>query len=209
MMGFAESKLLEKHGILGKHVDRRRHARVKLALLGRYMLNNRQEYPCQTVDFSPGGIALVAPIRGAIGERVVCYFEHIGRIEGEVIRHTNDGFALTISATPRKRDKLASQLTWLANRHELGLPEDRNHERIIPVYKTVKLRLDEGIELKGRLIDISMTGAGIALEARPAVGLGLVIGKTPARVVRHFKDGIAVQFVRPIPEERFDENIIL
>jgi hypothetical protein len=208
-MGFAETKLLEKQGILGQRADRRRHARVKLALLGRYMLNNRQEYPCQTVDFSPGGIALIAPVRGAIGERVVCYFEHIGRIEGEVVRHTQPGFVITINATPRKRDKLASQLTWLANRHELGLPEDRSHERIIPVYKTVKLRLDEGIELQGRLIDVSISGAGIALDARPAVGLGLVIGKTPARVVRHFKDGIAVQFNRQIPEERFDENIVL
>jgi hypothetical protein len=27
---------------------------------------------------------------------------------------------MTISATARKRDKLAAQLTWLANRHILG-----------------------------------------------------------------------------------------
>ena len=39
---------------------------------------------------------------------------------------------MTISATPRKRDKLAAQLTWLANRHILGLPEDRRHGRIAP-----------------------------------------------------------------------------
>ena len=36
---------------------------------------------------------------------------------------------MTISATPRKRDKLAAQLTWLANRHILNLPEDRRHGR--------------------------------------------------------------------------------
>ena len=208
-MGLAESRILEKQGILGQRMDRRRHARVKLALLGRYMLNNRQEYPCQTIDFSPGGLALIAPVLGAIGERVVCYFEHIGRIEGEVVRHLGTGFAIAINATPRKRDKLASQLTWLANRHELGLPEDRTHERIVPVHKTVNLELDEGVSLKGRLIDISLSGAGIALERRPAIGIGLVVGKTPARVVRHFKDGIAVQFNRPISPDRFDENIVL
>jgi hypothetical protein len=208
-MGLAETGMFEKQGVLGQRMDRRRHARVKLALLGRYMLNNRQEYPCQTIDFSPGGLALIAPVRGAIGERVVCYFEHIGRIEGEVVRHIERGFAITISATPRKRDKLASQLTWLANRHELGLPEDRTHERIVPVHKTVNLELDEGISLKGRLIDISLSGAGIAMERRPAIGIGLVVGSTPARVVRHFKDGIAVQFNRPISPDRFDENIVL
>ena len=39
---------------------------------------------------------------------------------------------MTIAATPRKRDKLAAQLTWLANRHILSLPEDRRHGRIVP-----------------------------------------------------------------------------
>lgn len=208
-MGLAETKFPAKHGSLIRKADNRRHARVKLSLLGRYMLNNRQEYPCQTVDFSPGGLALVAPVRGAIGERIVCYFEHIGRIEGEVVRHTAPGFAIIINATPRKRDKLASQLTWLANRHELGLPEDRTHERIVPVHKTVNLQLDEGIALKGRLIDVSLSGAGIAVDVRPTIGLGLVVGSTPARVVRHFKDGIAVQFNRTISADRFDENIVL
>jgi hypothetical protein len=208
-MGLAETRPQEKQGILGQRMDRRRHARVDVALLGRYMLNNRQEYPCQTVDFSPGGIALIAPVRGAIGERVVCYFEHIGRIEGEIVRHTDPGFAITINATSRKRDKLAAQLTWLANRHELGLPEDRTHERIVPVHKMVNLKLDEGINLKGRLIDVSLSGAGIALDLRPAIGIEITVGSTPGRVVRHFKDGIAVQFNRAIPEERFDENIIL
>jgi c-di-GMP-binding flagellar brake protein YcgR len=42
--------------------ERRRHSRVPLALLGRYMLPNFREYPCQTVDISPGGVALTAPV---------------------------------------------------------------------------------------------------------------------------------------------------
>lgn len=208
-MALPEARKTDSRGAPAHRMDRRRFSRVKVALLGRYMLSNRQEYPCQSVDFSPGGIALVAPVRGAIGERVVCYFEHIGRIEGEIVRHTENGFALTINAPPRKRDKLASQLTWLANRHELGLPEDRRHERITPVHKTVTLKLDEGFEVKGRLIDVSISGAGVALDVRPAIGMGVVIGKTPGRVVRHFPDGIAVQFTVPLDEDRFDENIIL
>lgn len=208
-MGAAEARMNEEKAVPAYRSDRRRFARVKVALLGRYMLANRQEYPCQSADFSPGGVALVAPVIGAIGERVVCYFEHVGRIEGQIVRHTDTGFAITINATPRKRDKLASQLTWLANRHELGLPEDRRHERIVPIQKNVTLKLDEGFSVEGKLIDVSLSGAGIALDVRPAIGLGLVVGNTPARVVRHFSDGIAVQFNLPIAADRFDENIIL
>jgi hypothetical protein len=208
-MGAAEARADAEKAVPAYRSDRRRFARVKVSLLGRYMLSNRQEYPCQSADFSPGGVALVAPVIGAIGERVVCYFEHIGRIEGQIVRHTDTGFAITINATPRKRDKLASQLTWLANRHELGLPEDRRHERIVPIHKNVTLRLDEGFDVEGKLIDVSLSGAGIALDVRPAIGLGVVVGSTPARVVRHFPDGIAVQFNLPLAADRFDENIIL
>jgi hypothetical protein len=65
---------------------------------------------------SPGSIALIGPVSGAVGEHVIAYIEHIGRLEGSITRVLKYGFAMTITATPRKRDKLAAQLTWLANR---------------------------------------------------------------------------------------------
>ncbi len=123
-------------------MERRRHCRMAVALLGRYMLADRREYACQTTDMSPGGASLVAPVKGEVGERVVLYLEHVGRIEGEITRHTPQGFTVSISATLRKRDKLASQLTWLGKRHDLGLPEDRRHERIVPRNPVSELRLD-------------------------------------------------------------------
>ena len=55
-----------------------------------------------------------------VGERVVAYFDHIGGIEGVVVRVFDGGFAFSIAATKHKREKLAAQLTWLANRSELG-----------------------------------------------------------------------------------------
>src|SRR3954468_16805706 len=93
-------------------LERRRHQRVRVVLLGRYMLENRQEFACQTVDMSPGGLALLAPVQGALGERVVIYLEHLGRVEGKIVRDFERGFAVALLATKRKQDKLASQLTW-------------------------------------------------------------------------------------------------
>jgi hypothetical protein len=89
------------------------------------MLADRREYPCQITDMSPGGMALIAPVSANPGERVIAYVDHLGRLEGTIARNFNNGFAMTIGATSRKRDKLAAQLTWLANRHILNLPEDR------------------------------------------------------------------------------------
>src|SRR5712691_5318279 len=92
--------------------ERRRHQRVRVNLLGRYMLADRREFPCQVINMSPGGIALIAPIAGQPGERVIAYVDHLGRLEGKIARTLDNGFAMTIEATLRKRDKLAAQLTW-------------------------------------------------------------------------------------------------
>src|ERR1700721_1746373 len=107
----------KKHLILPLSEERRRFQRVHVDLLGRYMLADRREFPCQVVNMSPGGMA---------------YVDHVGRLEGIVARQFENGFAMTVAATPRKRDKLAAQLTWLANRGILGLPEDRRHGRSTP-----------------------------------------------------------------------------
>jgi hypothetical protein len=193
----------------GLSTDRRRHQRVAVALLGRYMLSDRQEYPCQTVDMSPGGVLLTCAVRGQLGERIVAYLEHIGRIEGEVRRVTPTGLAAQLTATVRKRDKLAAQLTWLANREMLGLPEDRRHERVVPRQGGATMRLESGREIAVRIIDVSLSGAGIATEHALPLGVGVVIGRTPATVVRHFAGGLALEFRLPLSPDRLDEGIVL
>ena len=47
---------------------------------------------------------------------------------------------------PLKREKFADQLTWLANRQALGMPEDRRHERIVPRTPNTTLILPNGRE---------------------------------------------------------------
>jgi hypothetical protein len=174
--------------------NRRRFQRVRLTLLGRFMLENRREYPCQTVDMSPGSCALIAPVLGAIGERVVVYIDHIGRVEGRVARLFEGGFAMTFDGTDRKRDKLASKLTWLANRYHLNLAEDRRHERLTPSQSVVRASLPDGRGFSSAIIDLSLSGASLGIEYKPPVGSPLKLGNIRSTVVRHTEDGIAVEF---------------
>ncbi len=178
-------------------VDKRRHQRVRVAVLGRYMLPSRQEFPCQTIDMSPGGVALTAPVRGALKERVICYIDQIGRIEGSVSRIFDTGFALSLSVPLLKREKLADQLTWLGNRHALGMPEDRRHERVAPRNPRSTLGLSDGRSYPVRLIDVSVSGAAFTAEVHPPVGTPVTLGTTAAHVVRGFSGGVAVEFARP------------
>lgn len=175
--------------------------------MGRFMLENQREFPCQTINMSPGGVAVRAPVVGRVGERVVLYLEQIGRIEGHVARVFEDGFAIACSATRHKQEKLANQLTWLANRDILGLPEDRRHERVVPRNTRSLLRIEDGREYIVRLIDVSRSGAAVATTLSPPVGSNVVIGKTEARVARHFKGGIGVEFKSPLDQPVLDENV--
>lgn len=158
------------------------------------MLEDRSEHPCQVVDMSPGNVLLRADRIGELGERIIAYIDHVGRVEGVITRTVEDGFAMTIVASERKKDKLAAQLTWLANKHELDLPEDRRHERIEPRNPISVMRLPDGREYQCRIIDLSLSGASVETSVRPALGLEVFLGTMRGQVVRHFDEGIAIEF---------------
>jgi hypothetical protein len=187
--------------------ERRRHQRVRINLLGRYMLADRREFPCQVTDMSPGGMALIAPVAGQPGERVIAYVDHLGRLEGAIARLFQNGFAMTVVATKLKRDKLAAQLTWLANRHLLTSPDDRRHGRITPRNPAGRLILPNGINIACRVIDISQSGCAIGTDQRPEIGALVTIGKTAGRVVRHLEEGFAIEFTRMQHSDFLEDNV--
>jgi len=151
--------------ILPLSEERRGSARARQSA-GPLHAFDRREFPCQVTDMSPGGMALVAPVVGQVQERVIAYVDHVGRLEGVIARQFQNGFAMTISATTRKRDKLAAQLTWLANRHLLSSPEDRRHGRMAPRNPMARLILPNGVNIAVRVIDISQSG--LRARDRPA-----------------------------------------
>lgn len=185
--------------------ERRRFSRVAVDLLGRFMLENRTEFPCRVDNMSPGDVSVVTPITPASGERVILYVDHIGRIEGDVTRGYAGGFAMTVQGTDRKREKLAAQLTWLANRHELDLPEDRRHDRIQPRNPFIDITLDDGRHYKVRIIDLSLSGAAVKSTVRPAIGSRIVIGTMQGRVVRHLEEGLAIEFAAVQQRETLEQ----
>jgi len=176
------------------HPDRRRHYRVAVTLLGRYMLPDQNEYPCQVLNISPGGLALSTPTNGEIGDRVVTYLDHIGRIEGIISRNYDGGFAVLFRVSERKRERIAEQLTWLANKGILSSVEDRRHERALPDQTYSLLTLPNGQQVECTMLDVSVSGASVATPVVPEVGTRVILGRTHGRVVRHHNEGIAIEF---------------
>ncbi|MCC0043025.1 MAG: PilZ domain-containing protein [Brucellaceae bacterium] len=180
--------------LASSRAERRNFQRVPVKLYGRFMLEDRTEHACQVIDMSPGNVALRADRLAVTGERVIVYLDHVGRIEGVVTRRLQGGFAMTVNASDGKRDKLAAQLTWLANKHELDLPEDRRHERLQPRNPRNVLKLSDGRQYQCKIADLSLSGAGVEIEMKPELGTEVLLGSIRGRVVRHFADGVAIEF---------------
>ena len=174
--------------------DRRRHRRVPVTVFGRFMREDKQEYPCQVVNMSAGGMAMLAPVTCAAGERIVAYLDNLGRIEGVVVRQFEGGFAVRILASLYKRERIANLLTWLSNQNSLGLSEERKHERVVPRINASKLILPDGTVHNCRVIDVSLSGASVACAVKPEVGSMVILGRMRGRVVRHHDQGLALQF---------------
>ncbi len=191
------------------HATQRRFQRVEVRLLGRYMLESRQEYPCQTEEMSLGDMVLFAPVKAQIGERVVVYLDQLGRFAGVAEARTRTGFAIAMSLSAAKRDRLADQLTWFANRAALHLQEGRRHERITPLMRRSLLRLPNGEERLVKLRDVSLSGVAIETTLQPPIGSQIVVGATPAVVRRHFPGGLGAEFLRPFAPGEIDESVRL
>ncbi len=175
--------------------DQRMFQRVPVSLHGRMLSATREEVDCVILDMSPGDAQIEADAHVNVGDRIIAYVDHIGRIEGEVLSLGAKGrFVISVHATERKREKLAAQLVWIANKHELGLPEDRRHERVAPRQNRSEIVLDDGRSYPCRIIDLSLSGAAIEISVRPAIGTAVQLGNMRGRVVRHFQEGVAIEF---------------
>lgn len=173
-------------------VERRRHRRLPVTLGGRCMLQDQREFACRVIDASLGGLAVAIPAVARIGERVVAYLDEIGRFEGRVARLVEGGFAMALDLTLHGRNKLELFLARLGGEKAVG---DRRHERRLVGDFVSRLVMTNGHAVECRVLDLSVSGAAVAvLGPCPPLGSRVRLGTTVGRVARRFDRGIAIAF---------------
>jgi hypothetical protein len=174
--------------------ERRREARTLLSQQGRYMLADRSEYPCRTADVSPVGIAISGPRAGALGEHVIAYFRDLGRIEGVIVRRRPFWFALDLTASLFRKQRIAERIerTLAHNRGELR--ERRARARVEPAAAVAVSLLVGEERFNAHVIDESDVAIALAVEASVDVGAHVTVDGWPFRVVRRFDGGVAVHW---------------
>lgn len=175
-----------------KNEDRRRYRRLSVDLPARVVLAGK-EVAARVTGASAGGADIAAPLAPPLGETVVAYVDRVGRLEGRVLRVTRHGFVLAFSQRATRAKRLADTLTWVVN---MGPERDRRGARRYDKNEAATLVRESGDAVACRILDISTTGASIAIDAhgRPAIGESVIIGKMSGRVVRHHETGIGLAF---------------
>jgi hypothetical protein len=177
--------------------DKRLHRRFALTLAGRFMRADKTEFPCEVIDVSAGGVALKAANAAqlSVGEKIIVYLDRLGGLEGELVRHVDGGFAIKLSATQNKREKLAAQITWLLNEKDIDGAAARRHDRIPVGNRSAMLTIAEGVVVSCLILDVSLSGASIALPVKPDIETEVKLGRLRAVVVRHHSEGVGLQFM--------------
>lgn len=198
MVSLVEKLDKRKRRIVARLVAENRHfVRGKLCLQGRFLAPNGWEYPCTVQDISPGGMRVKADVNVLPGKSVVMMLEEMGRVEGEVVRTTSDGFALSVRCTAKKRDQWAEKLIWLLNADRLGLSDDRAGNRK-QRKDIVHVTLADGTVFQAQAIDISPTGMAIQSDQKVTLHEPVLVGRLRGQICRLLPDGFAVRFDPPI-----------
>ncbi len=195
-----------------KETERRAYERTPVAIFGRCLLENSLEIPCQAINISPGDVGVIAGHTPKLGEHIIMYLDHVGRLEGEVARLYKGGFAMRINGTPRKREKLAANIEWLKSNKEFGVEDNRRHDRIVPRDTNSEIKLSDNRVYPIEIIDISLSGAAVKVDVKPAIGSHLTLAGMQGQVVRHFSEGIAIEFAKAAPldviEKKFSKRTL-
>ena len=178
---------------------------VDLMMDGTYMLPNWYDpqgrlrtFACRATRVSPFRMIVEVPVVGKVGDSLTSYFQDFGHFEGTISDTTKGGLLLELEMTQAMRAKLAEKLIWLEKKAKdpFSISDARKNPRFVPKGSQSTLTLAEGTVHACHIIDVSMSGVAVLSEIQPPTGTPLAIGACIGRVIRHFPNGFAVNFVK-------------
>jgi hypothetical protein len=69
------------------------------------------------------------------------------------------------------------------------------------------LQLTDGRQYQCRIIDLSLSGAAIEIDVKPALGVQVTLGTMRGQIVRHFEEGVAIEFAVIQRPEMLDSDL--
>ena len=196
-------------------VSRQREPGIIIDLPGQYWLWNSREvvgepkrFVCRAISISPHAVALVAPVRGAVGEWVSVDIDHFGRLHGRIERPLDHrGFVMQILANTDERVRLGAKIAWYEKYRDSKVPDRRRYPRLVVEYRFSTILLSDGAVVSCLVTDFSACGVSVLAGIAPEIGTVLAIGKVIGRINRHFSGGFAANFLAPQASQAVEKLI--
>lgn len=189
--------IIKQHETQQDGLERRRFRRFNMRLMGRFMLQDKTEYPCRVMNISAGGAAIASPVNPQLGEQVILYLDHIGRAQGQVMRSEPEHFGVAFSMSDTQRERIALKISWLVNQIDGDMPDMRRHHRFLANNREIELILPGEIEVHCKVQNFSLSGAAVITSARPPLGSQVTLGQLKGTVVRYHEEGFGIEFNTP------------
>ena len=177
------------------------------SLPARLLLAGGDERHCQVAAIDPDSALFLSTEPIAEGTSLVAFIEDIGRVDGTAGEADEQGFWVNFRFMPGHRPRFERHLRWLIRRDHGLAAAERRHTRFEPRDKQSRFTLAGGREQPCEVIDISLSGAGLRSRVKPSVGSPVTLGRMKGRVVRHFEDGFAIEFLTPLERSDLDSAL--
>ena len=146
------------------------------------------------VDVSVSGMRIAAPFIPDIGVNIRLYIDQLGRIDGYVVRQTENGFSIKASISENETLRIRE---WLNKKTKDGADERRTFGRRADDHPVMRLkdvtcaRLD-GSQFPCQLVNLSAQGVEIKTEFELDIGERIILNGTPGTVKSKTEGGYKI-----------------
>lgn len=184
--------------------ERRQHPRIDGEIEASILINSKTNAIVQVQDVSAGGIAFHYDDPVVLGDHIIARLDGGARLEGDVVRIFDGGFAIALVMSEHKRKRLAETLDKAQARgraiEKLNL-ERRLATRVAGMRQSVVCETADR-RIAVRIVDMSLTGVAIETDECLEMDSLVVIGKMRGTVARKEGNRYGIQFLAA--EEGFD-----
>lgn len=177
--------------------DERQFVRVPVSFDGQILEPHSSiAHPCKVLNISAGGVLIASDAELSRDGAKILFIDNFGRFEVRIAHHQGQNYGLEFAMGELKRKRLMDLVAiYLANGSD-GVANMRQSPRD-RVHADIQAVRPDGERITCSVIDISLDGASLKANTKPPIGEIVSVGKTQGRIVRHHKEGFAIQFVAP------------
>ena len=176
----------------------------------RLLLPDGSERSCEVTAVDPDSALFLTPEAVPEGTALIAYIEEIGRVDGvagEKAELAVPGFWVNFGFSASRLSRFTRHLRFLIHKDRGHAAAERRHTRFEPLDKIARFALPGGPDQHCEVIDISLSGAGLKSRVKPSIGSPISLGRMKGRVVRHFQDGFAIEFLTPLERSDLDSAL--